>query len=93
MTGLPVKALEYMACSIPIIMSDFSYWRTIFFKDCAVFVRPENPKDIAEKIVLLLENEDMRRRLGSIGRKLIEHEYSWEAEEKKLIVFYERLLK
>ena len=91
LTSLPVKAFEYMSCSVPIIMSDFPYWREIF-KDCAVFVRADDSKDIAEKIMLLLENEDMGRKLGSVGRKLIEQEYTWEAEEKKLIQLYQGLL-
>ena len=42
--------------------------------------------------MLLIENEQLRSQLGSIGRNLIEQEYSWEAEEKKLIGFYDRIL-
>lgn len=91
LTSLPIKTFEYMCCSIPIIMSDFPFWREVF-SDCAVFVRAEDPKDIAEKIMLLIENEQLRSQLGSIGRNLIEQEYSWEAEEKKLIGFYDRIL-
>lgn len=46
LTSLPIKNFEYMCCSIPIIMSDFPFWRE-GFSDCAVFVRAEGPKDIA----------------------------------------------
>jgi len=91
LNSLPTKAFEYMACSLPIIMSNFPYWKEIF-KDCALFADPKNPEDIANKINVLLENEELRKRLGKEGRTLIESKYSWEKESKKLLEIYDRLL-
>ena len=85
--GLPIKAFEYMACSLPIIMSDFYYGQEIFEK-CALFANPYDPKDIADRIIYLLNNSNKIRELGDRGRKLIEEKYSWEAESKKLIMLY-----
>jgi len=85
--GLPVKAFEYMACSLPIIMSDF-YSEHKTFSKCALFAKPNNPKDIADKIMFLLNHSDKRGRLGDRGRELIEEEYSWESESKKLLKMY-----
>lgn len=90
LTSLPVKAFEYMACSLPIIMSNFPYFQKIF-KECAVFVNPFNCKDIAKKISYLLDNPDEAKKNGERGRKLIEEKYSWEAESKKLLEMYENL--
>jgi glycosyltransferase involved in cell wall biosynthesis len=45
----PVKAYEYMACGIPILMSNFPYWMESFKKN-AIFVNPKDPKQMAEKI-------------------------------------------
>ncbi|HZK10761.1 MAG TPA: glycosyltransferase family 4 protein [Atribacterota bacterium] len=90
LTSLPVKTFEYMACSLPVVMSNFPYWQGIF-KDCALFVDPYDSKDIAEKILYLLDNPDEAKELGKKGRKLIEEKYSWEAESKKLLEMYNNL--
>ncbi|HQU32329.1 MAG: glycosyltransferase family 4 protein [Planctomycetia bacterium] len=91
LTSLPVKAFEYMACSLPMIMSDFPYWQEIF-GECALFADPHNPRDIAERILYLLNNPEKAQELGIKGRQLIESKYSWEAESKRLIRLYEKLL-
>ncbi len=91
-TSLPIKSFEYMACSLPTVMSNFPYWQEIF-GECALFADPYNPKDIADKILYLLDNPDKAKQLGSRARHLVMEEYNWEVESRKLIEFYEKLLK
>ena len=50
--AIPTKAFDYMAASLPIIMSDFPLWRRLFH-DCALFVNPLDTDDIAEKMTTL----------------------------------------
>jgi len=90
--SLPSKSFAYMACGLPIIMSNFPYWKKMF-KSCAVFVDPQNPEDIAEKISILLKSRDLRVKLGEAGRSLVKNKYSWEAESKKLLNLYKELVK
>jgi glycosyltransferase involved in cell wall biosynthesis len=85
--SLPVKAFEYMACRLPMVMSDFPYWRQVFDK-CAVFANPRNPVEIADKISFLLENPEKAAFLGAQGRHLVETDFNWETECKKLISLY-----
>jgi glycosyltransferase involved in cell wall biosynthesis len=85
--SLPNKAFEYLNCSLPVIMSEFTYWKDIF-GNCAVFVDPTKPDNIAKNIKALVENHQQRTELILEGRKLIENEYSWESESKKLIELY-----
>jgi glycosyltransferase involved in cell wall biosynthesis len=87
-TALGEKAFEYMACSLPIIMSQFPRWQREL-KGCALFVNPCLSSDIAEKILTLLDSPGLRKELGDRGRQKFEHEYSWEVESKKLIRLYE----
>jgi len=86
----PNKVYEYMACSLPIAMSNFPYWQKTF-RDCVLFVDPYDYKNIAEKILYLLDNPKEAKELGKRGRKLIEEKYSWEAESKKLLEMYKNL--
>ncbi len=91
MVGLPIKVFEYMACSLPMVMSNFSYWQEIF-SECALFVNPYDPEDIAEKVLYLLDNPDEAKKLSDEGRELIEKKYSWEAERGKLLDVYKKVL-
>lgn len=90
--SLPNKAFEYLNCNLPVVMSGFAYWKELFGR-CAVFVNPAEPEDIAKNIKALVENHQLRTELVLEGRKLIESEYSWESESKKLLDVYEGLNK
>lgn len=89
--SLPVKAFEYMAMSKPMILSDFPYWKEIF-GNCAIFVNPFNPSDIAEKITELLQNQNLGRQLGLNGRNAVVENFSWESEAVKLAEIYSKLV-
>lgn len=91
LTSLPTKAFEYMACGLPMVMSDFPLWKNIF-GECAVFADPHDRHDIAEKISYLLDNPEEAIRLGRRGRELVESKYNWETESKKLVDIYRSLL-
>jgi len=88
--ALPVKVFEYMAFSIPTIMSDFPYWKEMY-SECALFVNPHDPKDIVKKVNILIKDKKLREKLGKRGGELIDAEYNWEKESKKLIKLYEDL--
>lgn len=90
LNSLPVKAFEYMACGLPMLMSDFNYWKEVFGK-CAIFVNPYDPLTIADGIQYLLSDTNMSRQLGLNGRELVSSEYSWEAESNKLFEMYRQI--
>ncbi len=41
--------------------------------------------EFEEELIRLMEDEDLRRRLGASGRAYVEREYAWEAVEKRLL--------
>jgi glycosyltransferase involved in cell wall biosynthesis len=90
LVGLPTKVFEYMACSLPAIVTESEYWQEIFNKN-SLFADPYNPKDIAQKVTILLENNDKRKKMGNEGRILVEKIYSWEKESERLLNFYNSL--
>ncbi len=87
LTTIPTKPFEYMACHLPVIMSDFEYWRKLF-GDHVLYVDPASPGDVAEKILELLDNAHLVSLLRAAGRKLVEDRFSWEAESGKLLSLY-----
>lgn len=88
--SLPIKSFEYMACSLPVIMSNFTYWQEVF-NGTALFANSYDSKDIAKKIIQLLNNQNKTERLGEIGRKMVEEKFNWEAEGQKLLNIYKKL--
>ena len=90
--ALPNKPFEYMACALPMAMSNFADWQRIF-KESALFVDPYSPEDIADRILYLLDNPDIAKQFGDRARQLVRDEYSWENESKKLLNVYEELCK
>ena len=56
-----------------------------FLKDreTGLFCQPKNPKDIADKIMEIVKNQDLRQKLVKNGRKLVEEKYDWDIIAKK----------
>jgi len=89
----PNKMFEYMSASLPIITSNFPFWRQIVEGNkCGICVDSEDSKEIGRAIQYLADNPDDAERLGQNGRKAIEDKYNWGKEVQKLFVLYEELL-
>ena len=89
--AIPNKPFEYMACGLPMVMSNRPDWK-ILFKGSALFVNPRDPVSIAEKINVLVENDVLRKNLGKMGQKMVERRFNWESEGKRLVEFYKKLI-
>jgi len=91
--SIPVKMFEYMIAGIPVIASDFPYWRGLIENvDCALFVDPGKPEEIAAAIEKLASNKELAIEMGLRGQKAVLAEFNWTIEEKKLIGFYNQLM-
>jgi glycosyltransferase involved in cell wall biosynthesis len=84
--GFGFPLLEAMACGIPIVTSNVCSIPEVV-GDAAVFADPYSPLDIADKIVLCLENEDLRVSLINKGRKQAQS-FTWEDTALKTYQVY-----
>lgn len=54
------------------------------------FVRPRNSSEIAEKVNLLLNNDEKRKKMAENARRIVEEKFSWEAIAHRFILMYMR---
>ncbi|MDD2338907.1 MAG: glycosyltransferase family 4 protein [Methanosarcina sp.] len=81
----PLKLYEYMACGKPVIASGISGVSNVLeASGGGIHVPPENPAALAEGILKLLENPELRVKLGSKGLNYVTENYSWYSVAKKV---------
>lgn len=90
--ALPNKLFEYMAAGLPVVASDFPFWRSVLEEvDCAIWVDPTDPDGIAAAIDGLLADGERAREMGRRGAAAVRERLNWEHEAPKLVELYERL--
>lgn len=91
--GLAASTAEAMACGLPVIITDFGDNRKWVEDGVNGFVIPvKDPKSLAEKIVYLLKNEDIRTKFGEVNRKIIEERNDYYKEMEKMESIYKELI-
>lgn len=84
------KIMEYMALAKPIVQFDLTEGR-FSAQDASLYARPNDPLDLARRIVELLDDPDRRRKMGEFGRSRVENELEWRYEAPKLLAAYGKL--
>ncbi|MGP8321377.1 MAG: glycosyltransferase family 4 protein [Methanosarcinaceae archaeon] len=84
--------LEAMACRVPIVASKLGGIPDVV-KDGedGLLVLPKDSGSLADAIIYLLGNSDVRRNMGKNGRKKVEN-YSWEKVVGEVETVYRKLL-
>ena len=85
-----IKTTEYMAMGKPVVAFDLAETR-FSAQAAALYATPNLVQDFADKIETLLDDEELRLKLGACGHKRIEEELSWEVSKEYLLLVYKRL--
>lgn len=81
------KALEYMALGKPVVAFDLVETR-VSCGDAALYAEKDDPKELAQLILRLADDVELRRTLGFAGRKRIEERLAWKYSEKPFLAMY-----
>ncbi|MFW6173846.1 MAG: glycosyltransferase family 4 protein [Elusimicrobiota bacterium] len=84
------KVLEYMMLGKPIVQFDLEEGRYLA-QGSSLYAKANDEVDFANKILVLLDNENLRKKMGEIGRKRVKEKFSWENAEKELNKAYKSL--
>lgn len=82
-----IKTMEYMALGKPVVAFDLAETR-VSAQDGALYATPNLVEDFADKIEALLDNEELRLRMGAFGRKRVEEALSWDVTKQQLLLAY-----
>jgi sugar transferase (PEP-CTERM/EpsH1 system associated) len=87
-TGMKIKILEALAMDKPVVSTSVGA-RGIDVTPNENIILADNPEEFAARVVELLRNETLRRRIACNGRKLVETSYSWKSAADKLNEIFE----
>jgi glycosyltransferase involved in cell wall biosynthesis len=90
--GVQNKVLESMACATPVVASKLAV-SSLAASNGREVVVAEGPEDYARKIVELLDDQQMQRRVGHAGRYYVEKNHSWTSIAEKLEGVYYAIIK
>ena len=82
------KIMEYMALGKPIVQFDLTEGR-VSAQDASLYAKKNDPVDMAVKIVQLLDDPELRQRMGEFGRNRVRNELEWRYEVPKLLAAYD----
>ncbi len=87
-----IACLEAMSCGVPVVASNIGGVPYNLKWGGGKLVNPLKPKEIAEKILFYLENEEIARADGIKGREIVERRFSWQKVCRETLSLYKELL-
>ncbi len=89
-SGVANKVFQYMIFERPLIVSDCKPQTKIVNEEqCGLVFKSEDAGDLAQKIIILYQNKDMRIQMGENGKKAVEEKYNTKNFGKNLVNLYD----
>ncbi|HVX21456.1 MAG TPA: glycosyltransferase family 4 protein [Acidimicrobiales bacterium] len=92
--GFSLPAIEAMACGVPLVATTGGALPEVAGRDgdTALLVPPDDPGALAAAIGRLLDDADLRARLGAAGRERVLHRFTWQVTAEGTAACYRALL-
>lgn len=84
------KVMEYMALGKPIVQFDLTEGRRSAER-ASLYARPNDARDLAVKLLELLDDPVKRTRMGEFGRRRVERQLEWRHQAPGLLAAYRAL--
>ena len=90
----PLMLIEALACGTPAVSFDVGgVSEAVRHDDSGYLARYADATDLAQGIKIMLDNNDLRDRMGHRGREIVEAEYSLEFQARRYAALYERTIR
>jgi glycosyltransferase involved in cell wall biosynthesis len=90
MESFPTKLFEYMSAGLAVVVSDFPFFHELLDSiDCALYVDPLDPAEIAAAIDELTTDAAATEEMGRRGARAVRERLNWQREAPKLVDLYE----
>lgn len=83
--GSPLKLWEYMACGKPVVATNTNDFNILEEYNSGILTDPENYKSVADAIITLLKNNELREKMGLNGRRYVVENHSWECVAQNVV--------
>jgi len=78
-----VAIAEAMSCGLPVISSKVGAVPEVL-GDCGLYADPDDPKDLADKIILLLQDQGLREKLGEKARERVLQNFTYQRRKQEI---------
>jgi len=92
--GMPIGLLEAMSYGLACVVTDTGGIPSVINNgENGILIPPRNSRALAEALERLIENEQLRRRLGENARETIRKRFNWENQALVITNLYNKLIK
>ena len=84
------KVMEYMTLEKPVVQFDLTEGRASA-GEASLYARANEPEDFAARIAELMDDPEMGKRMGRLGRERVLERLSWSHSAPKLLAAYDRI--
>jgi len=88
-----VSVLEASSCELPVVTSNVGGLPEVVEDGSTGFtVQVENVDELANKIQALVDSKELRKEMGTAGRKFVQRKYEWKDCVSKMIDIYTKVI-
>lgn len=91
--GIASSTAEAMACKLPVVITDVADNKE-WVKDGenGYLIPVKSPQKLAEKVIYLLQRDNLRKEMGEKGREMVELKNSYKKEMGKMEKIYKKIV-
>lgn len=88
----PLKVYEYMAMGKPVVGSELGQLVSLFEKgDGGLLVPPGNPQELADAIMQLVVDGELRKSMGELNSREAYEKHSWDVAVAKVVTLFDEV--